>query len=264
MINKKNRSYNKKTVALLVILLSACWTPVSIANEKATDKTVHLTSLEWPPYSSELLQQQGAAIAIARAAFVSMGYKLNVSFFPWSRAVAFTEEEGSEYVGYFPEYYSAERAKTFIYSDPYASGPLGFAERKNKSIYWEELKELSSYRIGVVQDYINTAEFDEMVKNKTLNAPTTLNDTTNLRKLMTGRVDLAVVDKNVMNYLFKTNWSLKNKIDNVQFNHKILENKKLYICFKKTKEGQKMAEIFNKGLTKINAAAILEEYLSIK
>ena len=78
---------------------------------------------------------------------------------------------------------------------------------------------------------------------------------------MSGRVDLAVIDKNVMQYLFKTEWSLVNQRDQVQFNQKILAEKNLYLCFNKSEEGKRMAEIFNQGLAKIDAAAILKQHL---
>ena len=100
----------------------------------AADKTVYLTSLDWPPYSSKALDQQGASVAVAKEAFKAMGYQLKVDFFPWSRSVALAKDSGSKYSGYFPEYYSDDTAKDFVYSDAMGSGPLGFAERKDNSI----------------------------------------------------------------------------------------------------------------------------------
>jgi polar amino acid transport system substrate-binding protein len=225
------------------------------------DTVVNLTSLDWPPYSSKSLKQQGASVAVAKAAFKEMGYELNVSFFPWSRAVAFAKDDNSIYSGYFPEYYSAEIAEEFIYSNPMGSGPLGFAERKDNIIDWTTLNDLKEQRIGVVQDYINTTEFDKMVAMDLLRISTTTNDTTNLLKLVNNRLDLAVIDVNVMNYLLKTDTALINKANNARFNIKILENKKLYICFKKGKKGEQLSKIYNEGLKKIDIEKIMQQYL---
>jgi polar amino acid transport system substrate-binding protein len=115
----------------------------------SADKVVYLTSLDWPPYSGKTLQEKGASVAVAKAAFKAMGYELKVDFFPWSRAVAFAKDGDSKYSGYFPEYHSEDTAKDFTYSDAMGSGPLGFAERKDKSISWTELNDLTAYRIGV-------------------------------------------------------------------------------------------------------------------
>lgn len=227
----------------------------------SADIVVNLTSLDWPPYSSKSLKQQGASVAVAKAAFKEMGYELKVTFFPWSRAVALAKDGKSDYSGYFPEYYSEDTEKEFIYSEPMGSGPLGFAERKNNVIQWEQLSDLKEYKIGVVQDYINTTEFDEMVMRKSLKTSTTTSDTKNLLKLVNNRLDLAVIDKNVMNYLLKTDKALAKKSNVTQFNMKILEDKKLFICFKKGKEGEKLAKIYNDGLKKIDISKIMQQYL---
>lgn len=227
----------------------------------AANKTIYLTSLDWPPYSSKTLDQQGASVAVAKEAFKAMGYELKVDFYPWSRAVALAKDSSSKYSGYFPEYFSDDTAKDFVYSDAMGSGPLGFAERKDKSISWSTLDDLKPYRIGVVQDYINAAEFDAMVASKALKSSVTTTDEKNLKKLVGGRVDLAVIDKNVMNYLFKTNPDLAKKADAAQFNITLLEDKKLFICFKKGSQGEDLAKIYNDGLKKIDIAAIMNKHL---
>ncbi len=227
----------------------------------AADKTIHLTSLDWPPYSSKSLDQQGASVAVAKEAFKAMGYELKVDFFPWSRAVALAKDSGSKYSGYFPEYFSDDTAKDFVYSDAMGSGPLGFAERKDNSISWSTLNDLKPYRIGVVQDYINTTEFDAMVASKSLKSSVTTTDDKNLKKLVSGRIDLAVIDKNVMNYLFKTNPDLAKKANMAQFNSTLLEDKKLFICFKKNAQGEELTKIYNEGLKKIDIPSIMSQYL---
>jgi polar amino acid transport system substrate-binding protein len=244
---------NKALLAFALIL--------SASLSFAEDKIIQLTSLDWPPYSSKSLDQQGASVAVAKAAFKAMGYQLKVDFFPWSRAIALAKDSSSGYAGYFPDYYSDENAKNFIYSAAMGSSPLGFAERKDKSINWTKLQDLKPYRIGVVQDYINAAEFDAMIANKTLKSSVTTTDEKNLKKLVGKRVDLAVVDKNVMNYLFKTNPSLANKANEAQFNSTLLEDKKLFICFKKGPKGEDLAKIYNEGLKKIDIIAIMNQHL---
>lgn len=235
----------------LLISFSILVSGLSNANEK----TVHLTSLEWPPYAGQSLPKQGSSIAVARAAFEAMGYDLQVTFFPWSRAVALAKQQDSQFIGYFPEYSSNQTRRHFICSDQIGISPLGFAERKDKSISWTTLTDLKPYRLGIVQDYINTAKFDEMVDNQSLITSSTINDIANLKKLMSKRIDLAVIDKNVMEYLFETNPSLSIKSHLAQFNRSILEDKQLFVCFKKNIEGQKLSAIFNHGLEKVDIEA---------
>lgn len=227
----------------------------------ADGKTVHLTSLGWPPYSGKELPNNGPSVAVAKAAFHAMGYQLIVDFYPWSRAVALAKDSGSKYAGYFPEYYSDDVAKEFHYSGVMGNGPLGFAQQKAKPINWSTLDDISKINVGVVQDYVNTTEFDARVADGRIKAKAVTSDSTNLVKLANGRLDLAVVDENVMNYLKRTDARLKPIADKIEFNNKLLEDKKLFICFKKNAEGKKLQEIFDQGLKKIDVAAIMKKGL---
>lgn len=239
----------------LVVMLVA-----GVASTTQAAETVRLTSLEWPPYSGDSLPEKGASIAVAKAAFAAVGYDLEVKFFPWSRAVAMAKSAPG-YIGYLPEYYSADVAKEFIFSDPIGSGPLGLAEPVAAPVTWSAVSDLSKYRVGVVQDYVNTEEFDKLVAAKRIKADTATDDKTNLLKLAGGRLDVAVIDRNVMNYLLAKHPELAAAKAKVRFNAKLLEDKKLYICFRKTPEGMAMAKKFNEGLKKINVDAIMKKHL---
>ncbi len=223
------------------------------------EQVVKLTSLEWPPYTSEGLPDQGASVAVARQAFAAMGYKLEVEFFPWKRAVALAQNDPG-FVGYFPEYYAAETEKTFTFSDPMGDSPLGFAERADKQHSWSTLDDLKPLRIGTVYGYVNTEDFDAMVASGALKADAANSDDKNLQKLNAGRIDLAVIDQNVMNHLLK--FQFPDMKDSIVFNAKPLEVKKLYICFRKSESGDAAAKVFNEGLKKIDVQKIMSDYFA--
>lgn len=241
-------------------IVTVCMLAALIGSVVAQNK-VTLTSLDWPPYSGKSLADQGASIAVAKAAFKAMGYDLTVEFYPWERAVAMAKTDG-RIAGYFPEYYSADNAKDFTYSAPMGEGPLGFVERKDSPIAWTTLNDLKSITIGVVSGYVNTDEFDAKVAKKEIKVEAVVDDITNLKKLINKRIKLAVIDKNVMNYLLKNDPSVSANKNDLQFNSKPLENKKLYICFKNNAEGQKLAGIYNEGLKKINVQQIMNDYFA--
>lgn len=244
-----------KQLITAVFLVSAL-----VGNSFAQEKIIKLTSTEWPPYTGAKLKEQGASAVVAKEAFKAMGYTLVVEFYPWTRAVTMAKED-PKYMGYFPEYHSADLAKEFTFSDPMGNGPLGFAERNDKRVTWNSIDDLSKFRVGVVQDYVNTEEFDKRVTDKKLKVDVTTSDLKNLQKLDGGRIDLAVVDKNVMDYLIRTAPELASAKTSLRFNDKLLEDKKLYICFKKGAEGEKLAKIYSEGLKKINVAAIMAQSL---
>ncbi|QNM98577.1 substrate-binding periplasmic protein [Chitinimonas koreensis] len=226
----------------------------------AQAQTVKLASLDWPPYTGAKLPDQGASAAVAKAAFKAMGYDLVIEFYPWSRAVDSGKSDPA-FAGYFPEYDSADVRKEFTLSEPMGSGPLGLAQRVDAPVSWSSIADLASKKVGVVQDYVNTAEFDARVAAKQQKVDVAPDDSRNLLKLGSGRNDLAVVDSNVFAYLMKTDPQLKPFAGKLAMNPKIMEDKKLYVCFKKNAEGQKWAKIFNDGLKKIDVKAIMAKHL---
>jgi len=240
--------------SVLVAILLFVFSSVSYA------EIVKLTSLDWPPYTNESLKEKGASVAVAKAAFAAAGHELVVEFYPWKRAVYLAKEDAG-YDGYFPEYFSEELKKEFILSNPMGSGPLGFAELKSNSITWNDLNDLKKYRVGVVSGYVNTAAFDSMVAKGQLKVSAASDDIKNLLKLASGRSDLAVIDKNVLSFILSSDAKLKSVASTIQFNSHLLEDKQLYICFKKGSRGEKISKAFNEGLGKIDVNAIMKSHL---
>ncbi len=224
----------------------------------AKAETVRLASLEWPPYSSSAIPGQGASIAVARAAFEAMGHSLQVDFFPWSRTI-WTAQSDDEYVGYAPEYFI--QSDQFVLSDSIGFSPLGFAERIDYPVRWQGLDDLSEYRIGIVQDYVNTPELDTRIRSGAITASVALTDSQNLLKLAAGRTDLAVIDRNVMDYLMVYDRHVASVGDRLRWNPRLLSNNTLHVAFNDTPEGRRWLAIFNEGLSRIDAEAIASTYL---
>lgn len=241
----------KKLTSFVAIILSSL---LLTSNAKAD--TVYLTSLDWQPYSGAGLVNQGASVAVAKAAFEAMGHTLVVEFFPWSRAVNLAKNN-DKYVGYFPEYLYA--SDEFIFSNPMGVGPLGFVENVAKPISWNSVSDLTSFSIGVVQDYVNTEELDDMIAAGSIKAQAVTADAQNVLKVAAGRIDMAVIDSNVLDYLLKNDPQLSGVAANVKMNERLLVDKELHVAFKNTDAGKKWLEIFNEGLTKIDIEKIMAE-----
>ncbi len=220
-----------------------------------------LTTLEWPPYTSDAMSEQGLTTLIVKKAFEQMGYNLEADFFPWNRAVHFAKTN-PDYYGYYPEYYSQELENDFYFSDPIGSGKLGFIERADSPVQWNSIQDLKQYRIGTVSGYVNEKSFDEMVAKNEIKADAANDDLTNIRKVLNKRIPIAVIDENVMTYLVNQDEQLKSKKAELQFNKKMLELKRFYVCFKKTDEGKKMRDVLNQGLKKIDIEKISKEYFA--
>lgn len=223
-------------------------------------ETVYLTSLTWPPYSGKSLNQQGASVAVAKAAFNAMGHELVIDFFPWSRAVKLASDSTSKYMGYFPEYFY--ESEEFLFSNPMGQGPLGLVENINKPISWSVESDLIQYKIGVVQDYVNTEKLDSLIASGKIKAQPVKSDDVNIRKVAGGRIDAAVIDTNVLNYLLANTDDLIKMKDQVKMNSKILTQKELFVAFKNTDDAKKWLAIYNQGLDKIDVTQIMNKYLN--
>ncbi|MBB4287695.1 substrate-binding periplasmic protein [Roseospira goensis] len=212
-----------------------------------------MTSLEWPPYAGESLPNGGFTVVGVRAAFEAMGHHLDVLFMPWPRAIATGLGEG--FIGYFPKYYSAEAARTSCaFSDPMPSGPVGFVVPADSSVMWHTLDDLKDKEIGVVAGYVNTVAFDEAVADGRLTVMPANDDLTNVRKVAARRLDMAVIDPHVLEWLLVQHPELRGR---VEMHPRLLEDKNIYICFQKTVAGERARRIFNAGLARVDMRALM-------
>ena len=220
-----------------------------------------VTSLDWPPYSGERLVAQGFLSAVVSDAFKAAGSSVKIEFFPWNRTVD-RARNSEAYVAYFPEYHSKANEAGCLYSDPVGVSPLVLVERKADPVRWESYDALKGRKIGVVRGYVNTEELDARIASKALAADFALDDARNVLKLAAGRVDVAVIDLNVFNYLAKNDSSVEAVAGQLQVNGKFLEDKKLFVCFKRSPEGEKALRAFNLGLKKIDLDPILKKQMN--
>ncbi|MBB1441360.1 transporter substrate-binding domain-containing protein, partial [Shewanella sp. SG41-4] len=188
----------------------------AVGGHTAHAETVYLTSLDWAPYSGKTLANQGASVVVAQAAFTAMGHELVVNFYPWSRAVKLASEPGSKYAGYFPEY--LYESTEFTFSAPMGQGPLGLVENKSSPISWAQVSDLAKYKLGVVQDYVNTEELDALIASKHIKPQVVTSDEINVLKVIGGRIDAAVIDANVLSYMLAHSNKLVKDKDKVQMN----------------------------------------------
>lgn len=247
----------KKALFLLVYLLSC----LIISPGLAADRKVVLACPEWPPYTGKELPQQGASSAVVRQAFKVMGYELEIRFLPWNRVLSEVRNQ-TDIDGYFPEYFSEERDKVFLFSESIGKGPVGFVRRTGTEYDWGSYADLREHTIGVVSGYVNERRFDVMVEEGEIDTESVVMDLFNLRKVLAGRVDLAVVDSNTFAYLLRTDPYLSLRRKELEMAPRLLQIQNLYSCFRKSERGRELLEVFNEGLNKIAPMDIQRGYFS--
>ncbi|MEJ6004469.1 transporter substrate-binding domain-containing protein [Paucibacter sp. AS339] len=184
--------------------------PIPSENSRATSAAatprssapLRLLTTEYAPYMSSTSGDGGAALAIGRAALERAGIAAEVLFRPWARVIAETERGESD--GILGVWFEPSRERYLAYTQALGvSNRIGFMARAGNAIVVDDLSRLSQIaglRIGTVRGYANPPRFEQIGFTTDL----AIDDATNLRKLLAGRIDLVLIDKGVAFHLLQT------------------------------------------------------------
>lgn len=241
----------KKIIALTAITVSL----QAFAAEPA--KTIQLASLEWMPFTGATLPGDGLSSTVIAEVEKRLGNSVKVKYFEWKEAVAKGETD-PEYAGYFPVYYTAERAESKCYlSQPIGKSETGIGYLKDTPVHWKTTSDLAAFKIGVVEGYANSAEFDAAVKQGKQQVEAVSSDTNNVRKLVGKKIPGIVIDKLVLRYLTMRSAAK----DSVMFSDHLLTENTLHVCFRRSPAGKAMQEAFDAELKKVDAPKLEAAYL---
>lgn len=240
-----------RKLGLLLLTISMLVVPAH-----AADKEIRLATLNWAPYVGEELDQYGFTSEIVTKAFERAGYTVQIDFMPWARVLKVVER--GRYDAAYPAYYSEERAQTYLMSEAFAQGPLGFYARADDDIAYAALEDLQPYKIGVVRGYVNTPEFDQA---DYLNTEAADSDVQNLKKLLVNRLDLVVIDKLTAQYIINT--EMPDDADRLKFLDPPLDEKPLHVIFSREAAGyEEKVSDFNEGLRRLQEEGIIQEIMT--
>jgi polar amino acid transport system substrate-binding protein len=216
----------------------------------ARAETRILITLEWPPYTGVHEPGGGTITTLVNKVFRSMGDSTRVGYFSWRRVLQLPRTD-RRFAASFPMYYSAERAEHCYFSEPIGEGPVGLVQRKDRPIGWKVADDLVRYKIGIVRGYVNSPEFDALLAEGKINSVPSETDAENLRNLLAGRTQAAVVDENTFHYLNTHAAGLKGMEGVLEMNQRLLMINKVYMCFPKDAQGMALRDRFNKALKAI-------------
>ncbi len=176
-------------------------------------------------------------------------------FYPWARAL-FLARKG-KVNGIATAWYSEERNKDFLFSNPFLINRLSFLKRRDKDITWNTYEDLSPYTIAQVNQAVVSEEFEKADYLKKHQVPSV---TTALKLLVSGRVDLFGDDEiNIMETMKK---NLPEGLELVDFVAKPIVTNKLYFMASRSRSDHiEMIKTFNAGLAKIMADGTYQNIL---
>lgn len=230
----------------LQTLLLICMAGPLTAFAAERDAAVLLT-LEWPPYTGSKLPDSGTVSKRVRDAYAAAGQDVNFGFFAWRRAMRLPYTD-HRFTAFFPAYPSPERRRVCHLSEPVGMSPLGIAQTRKKPLQWTKVDDLAQYKVGVVEAYANEDRFDQLMQQGIIKTTSSETDVDNLINLGRGKVDAAVIDSQVFDWLLRNEPRLKPYRNSLQMNQRLLVTWPLYVCFRRDSEGAAQRDQFNAGL----------------
>ncbi|MBU0935015.1 MAG: transporter substrate-binding domain-containing protein [Spirochaetes bacterium] len=240
-------------------------------------KKIRLATLDWPPYIGQQLRGQGWVQQVTVALLASRGYELKISYFPWARAVSLVEN--GEYDILYPEYYIApQEPSDFIQntrrldhlelSEELPGGPVALVKRRDFAFEFSgDLRELHGLRIGVVQGYQNTPEFDARMAAGAFVISYAVDDFQNAQKLFYGRIDILVGDPLVITHsILASDLSRDEKNDMLQELEPVYpilqENSLYYAVSTRNSAWQSLLADLNQAIAEFKASGELNRLIA--
>ena len=232
--------------AIVISFMLFVVSPASLAEE-----TIHITTGEFPPWSSENLKHHGITSHIISEAFKLEGYTVKFTFFPWSRVYELAKD-GKEYQATSYWYPSDERAKEFYYSDALQTDKMVFFHMKDKPLPdWKTLDDFKDMRIGATREYTYTKEFWDAKESGRLDIEIANTDELNFKKLLKGRIDTFPTGPLSGQKVLRESFGME-AASTVTFHSKPLVAPTAHLLFSKQLDnGDELVATFNRGLSKL-------------
>lgn len=195
------------SLLLMVFVVSACGgnvpipastippSPTPALQNSATGIQVVFDTANYPFMYAENGQADGKAAglypAIIEAVFKRMGTPVNVTSFPWKRALEMGER-GEAAIGGI--YKNEQRLLVFDYSDPIYTEHLYIFVRKGESFSYTTTDDLKGKMLGVIRGWSYGDVFDQAKEAGVFAVEENVSDIANFEKLLLSRVDCIIVD----------------------------------------------------------------------
>lgn len=240
-----------RSFSVLAVVLAVLF----VGSAMAQGRQLTVVTLEFSPYVSETLPNNGWAWEVAETAFESQGYQASLWIVPWARAVSMTRQ------GQVDALYLAnindERRDWAVFSEPIGEEISVAFKHRNRHVRFEALSDLARYSIGALRD--------AHVTNRMRQAGLTVHSVSELEQgfdmLYHGRLDLLVTDRYVGQHLLNTLLPppYADRIDHAE---KPIDANRLHLAVSRNvPDHLKIREDFNRGLQEIRETGVYRAIL---
>lgn len=234
--------------SIIMLLLSAS---LSVSLQAETIKAAYG---DWPPFFDSG-QENGIALDIAKAAFKSQGYSLEMHVVPWARVNNGVKNQ--QYDVTLGAWWTKERTKFYDYSDPFMENAIKFIKRKGDTFEYNGIESLSGKSVGVVRGY---GYNDEFLTSDKFKRPEANGLIANIRKLTNKRINLTLEDEIVAKATIAK--EAPDLLSKIEFTENSLTVNKLHVATaSKNPKAKAIISAFNKGLAQIQEDGTFDKIL---
>lgn len=204
---------------------------------------------DWAPFSSITANKksaEGLSVDLVRAAFATQG--IDVRFMPVPFARCLFEVEHGQVVACFNASITEENKGKFLWpSQPLLNEGLSILALSDAGLRNLGPKDLEGHMVGITNGYTYPTSF---MKNKKISKDISRTDAVQLKKLMSRRIEYAIINTTPAQLMINANPAMRGKIKIVGS----VELSLLYLNFsKKHHDAPRLLAIFEKGLKTIHS-----------
>ena len=204
---------------------------------------VTLTASTSPPYSDIKLPEQGLAMELVSHVLKHGGYSPEISFKVWSRAM-----EGVDvglYDALAAAWYTDERAKHYIFSEPYLNSKLILLKLRSDPSRYADKSYLRGKRLGTQEGFAYGINFDEIPGLRVVPENHAIQ---NLLSLLSGKVDVVIGDQRTL--AMQLNEYLHNDMHKFEVVDANLPNRERHLAAsREIGSSEKLVADFNRALS---------------
>lgn len=228
---------------------------LSISSVQALTK-IKIATLEWPPYTCARCPEGGVASKVLKEYLNKQGYEVELSFYPWARAVKLTENNQVDAL--WPCWPNDVAGTKLKIGTPFFKSTFGFVTRKSGNINLQLLDDLVKYRTGAVSGYGYDDDILQVLKKASKKVQYVTDDKSNLKKLLGNRIDIALID--LVNFEYSAKFLSPKEKDELIVQKNLQRNLDLALGFTEN-NFLKYNESLKKGLQQFDFEKRLAEEL---
>ena len=241
-------------VASLVCVFAVLVLGTGSANAK---ETVLIGTGEFPPFTTEITDDNGCANQIIRAAFEAEGIEIELKFVPWPRTLHLLSNGLVDALSYSMD--NVDRRNRYIFPTyPITNEVYRFIYRADRPFSWSSYEDLAEVTLVRSSEYAYSGEFLNSIERIGVKTIDVISEEMILQMILRNRGDVGIINEKTYDE-YAQSLSPEERESLVEDEKPAIENKG-FLVFSRTdpEESLRLARAFDRGYEKIRRLPRLE------